>query len=292
MNVKRIFLFAVACTFVGARTALANQPPSPLVGLPMIAILPVMMVLTLLGGGYEVFKRVRSQKSKRGRGWILTVTVVVVIFLSFMHEAFAAVLALVFGAIAAARGLKLIFWGVQALKGGAQAVRAGGAKLVTSGIVLIPLSLFLMGFSISFVGYWPMYRLKTAMEGYEQFVAYQLHYAAEQRIKNGEVAFDEITKDTEDVSHLPRQARELLKAPYFKVEYATTPANFTAFLLPVARFPVFPYNLFTSQPSYRATQTGQIHAIQVHRAGKHCPPDAPVVMRLTAQDFTLKSGHS
>jgi len=56
-------------------------------------------------------------------------------------------------------------------------------------------------------------------------------------------------------------------------------------MLPKARFPFFPYNHLTSQPTYRADETGKIRMISVHHQDAVCPPDAPVVMQVTEQDI-------
>ena len=51
------------------------------------------------------------------------------------------------------------------------------------------------------------------------------------------------------------------------------------------RFPFFPYNYLTSQPSYRADETGQIRMAHVHKGDQICPADAPVVMKVSNEDI-------
>src|SRR5574338_174546 len=94
---------------VFALPAYANQPPGPQVVLAEVLILPIMMLLTTLGGGYAIL---RSRPTTR-RG-VKPVLAVVIILLSGMHEMYGLLVALVFGALAIVRGFQMIYWGIRA----------------------------------------------------------------------------------------------------------------------------------------------------------------------------------
>jgi hypothetical protein len=61
---------------------------------------------------------------------------------------------------------------------------------------------------------------------------------------------------------------------------------FTVLLRARTAFPMFPYNYLTTQPSYRADSSGQIRMAAVHDRKTACPPDAPVVARVSEEEIT------
>ena len=63
------------------------------------------------------------------------------------------------------------------------------------------------------------------------------------------------------------------------------PEEQTVYMLPMGKMPFFPFNYLTSQPSYRADETGRIRMLRVHRRNHLCPEDAPVVMRVETEDI-------
>ena len=50
-------------------------------------------------------------------------------------------------------------------------------------------------------------------------------------------------------------------------------------------FPMFPYNYLTTQPLYRADSSSQIRMVAVHDRETACPPDAPVVARVSEEEI-------
>jgi len=62
-------------------------------------------------------------------------------------------------------------------------------------------------------------------------------------------------------------------------------AGFVAYRTPT-RMPFFPFNYLTSQPTYRADETGRIRMVRVHWTDQRCPPDAPVVLQISEAEIT------
>ncbi len=81
MKMKKILLFLMLGILMGVKPAFANQPPGPMVSLPMILILPVMILLTLIGGGYGIRRRLADQKPKTPRGCLYPFLVVMLMVL-------------------------------------------------------------------------------------------------------------------------------------------------------------------------------------------------------------------
>jgi len=76
----------------------------------------------------------------------------------------------------------------------------------------------------------------------------------------------------------PWELRRLQWTYEIELDSARQDRGFKIHLTPT-RFPLFPYNYFTSRPSYLVDHAGNIRMVYVHRKTQ-CPMDAPVVMRL------------
>src|SRR5258708_7033762 len=150
--IKR-FCLAVVLVLVGVSPTLANQPPGPGVSLPQILMLPLMALLTAVGGAYSILRA--EKKSRLGRAG-KSVAVAVLFLLGFMHEFASMLVTCVFGAIAIYRGVRMVRWGWKPAAS-APMTDSGprGWRLTRAGVALCVVALFLTGSAVVFVGYWP-----------------------------------------------------------------------------------------------------------------------------------------
>ncbi len=278
---KKIFQWAFLIVLASHRLALANSPPAPQSLLAEVSILSFMIILTLVGGGYAVLKARR-----RMRLWIKGLFVclaVLAILFSAAIDGYPAMFGLIFSIIALQRGLRMIIWGLRSRHGytGSDcSINVNPWRLISAGGALILVTTFLMGMIGAFTGY-PFIVSTGGREGrkLKDFVAYQLAYA--QLAKSGsQEAILERKKNPEEILWLGRGYD-------FKLESDQKVSSFKVYVLPT-RMPFFPYNYFTSQPSYLGDETGRIRMIYVHKAGKLCSPDAPVVMQVSEHDVQKK----
>ena len=270
----RVLLLVVLFVLSGAQPALANNPPGPQAGLAVILILPIMMGLSLLGGAYAVLVRLRG--TRRRMPYILGAIVGVLI--AAMHEGLAAAVGLIFGLIALIRGIRMIGWGWDTWMRQEPPHHLAAAhawRLIPAGVFLVPVSLFLIGMPIAFGGYDPSPSFICQKQLIE-FVADQLAYANAEQSTSGTRRFATMTNDD------PEFCEKLSSAcgrSSVGVEYGADAESFTVSMLASRRYPPFPYNYLTSQPAYRADETGEIRMAYV-RHGERCPADAPVVWRV------------
>src|SRR5260370_34556703 len=155
--------------------ALANQPPGPGVSLPQILMLPMMALLTALGGGYAILRlRKRSRFIRIVRGVVITI----LFLLGFTHEGFSMLVTLIFGVLALVRGIRMIVWGAKPAKPAESAEsepsdspESGASpekslsqqpwpqvsrwRLITAGILLSVVAIYSMGSALVFVNYRP-----------------------------------------------------------------------------------------------------------------------------------------
>ena len=92
--------------------ALANQPPAFQLAMSTLIALPMMMVLTLLGGGYAVMR----ERENGPRRWTLLpgfLAALVAIVFAATHESAAVMVLFVFTLIAVARGCMMLWWGLR-----------------------------------------------------------------------------------------------------------------------------------------------------------------------------------
>ncbi len=267
---RRVFFIAVILMLGVPQAALANNPPGPQAVLAEILILPIMVLLSLVGGGYAVLSRLRGKKSP-GRTILAVVGAILAILFSWMNEGFAVIVALIFGIIALSRALQMIIWGARALskRDPPEHLRkANPWRLIPAGTVLITTTIFLVGMPFAFVGHWPdsHWRQRSLVK----FVAYQLAYANLQESRTGERRFHGIARDA-------GLGNRFLWFS-MNVEYGADGKSFAAYM-PPSSVPLYPYNYLNPQPSYYADGTGQIRMTYVYKK-ERCPPDAPVVLRV------------
>jgi len=283
MKSKDILLLTFMLLWAGVQPALANQPPGPLVALPEISILPLMILFTLLGGGYTVLKH----GGKRKFGVLKVILAVCILFISFAHEGLAVLICVVFGIIALVRAQNLIVWGVRARSikdTPAHLEDAVPTRLIAAGLSLTIITLFLVGLAAAFVAVWPM-EPKRVEKGLAAFVAHQLAHARIEKAKTGHIRFNhQLTRD--EYNFRTFWAFRLSKN--VQVEYGADNQSFMICIPPqghVNKFPFFPYNYLTSYPTYRGDETGQIRMSYTTNRHECCPEDAPVVMTVSEAEI-------
>jgi len=262
----RLLFIVVSMWLAWTSPAWANQPPGPQMLLSEILILPLMMLLTALGGGYAVM---RAANIKRRR-WLIAV-VVVAILLTGINEGLSAMLMLVLGPYVIVRGVRLALWGARARRPPDQhpayLANASGGRLLTAGLLTCLTAVALVGLNFAFVGWWPG------------------EYYLEQRIKQV-VALELVNANKQQAGDAVYQLPELRMAgTVYDQEFKLGPGgkSFQARVWP-KRMPFFPYNYLVTLPSFYADQTGQLRMIRVHKPGQRCPPNAPVYYRVHPED--------
>lgn len=283
MKAKRTVIATILFVLSTATQALANQPPGPQVILSEVLILPTMILFSIIGGAYTVLNQIQKKRPRV----ILFLLAIVAIFLSGMHEGMGALVAIVFGFIALRRSINMIKWGFQARSSRENEeylVDGTPWRLVSAGVVLIPVTIFLVGLAIAFVGYWPFYGQEHREAGLKDFVTYKLAYAKWEKNRIGTTFFRPIIENERGSNFKDFSPSN----PNVQIEYSKDEKHFTVYMLPYEHFPFFPYNYFTSQPSYRADETGQIRMVMVNKRDKKCLTDAPIVMKVSEYDIKNK----
>ena len=262
--------------------ALANQPPGPQMILGEIAILPVMMLLTFLGGGYAVMRERKLEP--RHRGWLALLAVLTVLG-SGMHEGFGVLVLLLFGALTAIRGLRLLRWGSDS---GPRPAQATPARLRAAGTLLLLTGAFTAGLGLAFVGWWP--RDFAVERDLKLLVALQMVQAQQARPSPEGPRYQPPVLEEGNWVLGERHLMYLRPLGQYGAEFRLGPGgrSYQVWAWP-RNMPVFPYNFLTSMPSFYSDQTGQLRQIRVHWAGVRCPPDAPVYYRVTPDDVKAES---
>ena len=275
---KRVVFLVILLMFSLAPPALGNIGPSPETLLAEVLILPIMMIVSLVGGGYAVLNRLGGKKS----GW-RPAGAIIAIFISTVDDDPATLVALIFAVIALARGLQMIRWGWRARSRQERPehlTQANPWRLIPAGVTLVPVTIFLLGIPFAFHGYSPA--LIAQRHALIDFVTYQLAYADLEEWRTGEQRFHKITKDDPEHLHFASGFPLGVGKPIWdyraQVEYGPDGKTFTVRILPHT-VPFFPYNYFSARPSYYADQTGQIRMIYVHNR-ERCPADAPVTVHV------------
>lgn len=281
MGATRIAVLTLALIFLLAGPAAANDPPGEQTILAEILILPLMMLLSLGGGAYAILEVLSQGKKKRWGAIGRWGGVILLILFSFTHEGFGFMVAVIFAIVAVQRGVQMLWWGMRARSAGlrpAHLQKANPWRLIPAGLSLVVLSLFLGSLPIAFLGYYPWDSSGT--ESLKKFVTYQLALGRLEQARTGQVRFRRIDKLDLRMTGCGDRLRRGTR-----VEYDPSETRFTVLMLPKARFPFFPYNYLTSQPTYRADEAGKIRMMHVHHEDVVCPPDAPIVMQVTEQDI-------
>ena len=265
-----------AFLLLGPKPVMANQPPGPHVLLAEVLILFLMILLSVLGGAYVIVNR----KKKRKYRLLTPVAAFLAIIISGAHEGLGVLVAIVFGIYALDRAFKMVAWGVAARSSDNTRTDIAGTspwRLITTGVLLIIITVFLTGMAVAFVGFWPMIGQAHREQDLKKFVAYHMAYTQWVAKKADDNTVPSISADLKDIPELKPPN------PHAGIEYSQDRQHFTAHMLPTQQMPFFPYNYLTSQPSYRADETGDIRMIRVHRMDHLCPEDAPVVMKVESE---------
>ena len=268
----------VCIILLWAAPAAANQPPGPQMILGEIAILPVMMLLTSLGGGYAVMRE--RKLGPRHRGW-MALAAVLTVFFSGMHEGFGLLVLLLFGILAAGRGARLLRWSFDS---GPRPPEATAARLRGAGMSLLLIGVFTVGIGPAFMGWWPA---DSYVENdLKRMVALQMVQARKAPPSREGPQYQPLVLDerlwTLDEHRFPFLG-PLVR--HYGMEFRLHPGGRSyQFWAWPRNMPVFPYNFLTSLPSFYTDQTGQLRRIRVHWDEVRCPPDAPVYYRVTPDD--------
>ena len=267
-----MFVLLAVLSLAGTRPALANQVPGPYMLLSLVSILPLMILLTLAGGGYRVLHRVSMKHS----GWVSFLAALILIVVAMTQAGITFLVTVAFGLVALIRGVRMLRWGHAKRRAREAELLAGASawRLQAAGMILVLFAVGSIALAIAFVGYWPV-----SQDGVEQdivnFVAYQLAYDQEKG------QFDEITGD--ELRRFLSSIRRIDDVP--PVEYGPGGKSFVLHVPPSATtvhglLPLFPFNHLAPHPTYRADASGEIRMTYSHLADGLCPPDAPLVRRV------------
>lgn len=276
MSATPMGCFVLSLILLTAGPAAANQPPGPQVLVAEILMLPLMVLLSMAGGAYVILQTL--QPKRKVRSVLTAAAAVLAILVSATSGGIAVVMAAIFAALALQRGVQMVWWGLRVRSADTKPphlVQASPRRLLPAGAALIVTTTFLTGMALCFAAYWPMGE-GVRQKAFREFVAYQVAVGRQEQAKTGRMRYRRIEAQTSGQTSCP------IRLPAgARVEYAPDMTGFTLFLPPKTRFPLFPYNYLTSQPSYRADGTGQIRMIEVHHQDTICPPDGPVVARVS-----------
>jgi hypothetical protein len=261
------------------RTAEANQPPGPHLLLAEVALLPLLLLLSGIGGAYAVLRALPGHR--RGRSLLRWAGAVLAILVSGANEGIALLVAVGFGVLGFVRGIRMVRWGLGARVAARppHLLAAHPGRLIPAGIVLAGMTAALVGMSVTFTGYWPGSD-GPRVRALRDFVAYELAVARRDQAQTGQVRFHRIA------TALPGGRCPVRLPAGAQVEYAPDGTGFTVLLRARTAFPMFPYNYLTTQASHRADSSGQIRMVAVHDRETACPPDAPVVARVSEEEIT------
>ena len=278
MKTKYILFIVIAIILVGTQPATANQPPGAHVLLAEVLILPIMALLSLIGGAYVIIRR----KEKKTSIFLTAIIAILAIVLSCMHEGYGVLVALVFGIYALIRAIQMLSWGIKARyfnKGHEYLAGASPRRLIAAGVSLVVITVFLTCMAVAFVGFWPTIGQAWREEKLKSFVTHHIAYVRWEAKRGTQTTNLQVLDDL--------MYRHELKPPNSRVsiEYSPDRKHFTVYMLPIEKMPFFPFNYLTSQPSYRADETGRIRMLRVHQKNHLCPEDAPVVMKVNTSDI-------
>lgn len=268
----------------------ANQPPGPHVMFAEIALLPVMIAFTLLGGGYAIM---RAQGRRRNR-WQIPFAIVAILF-SWAHEGLAFFLILNFTLLGLARGIMMLWWAIGAArpvpKLASHLKQASTVRLLAAGIFTVIFTIGLAGQAVAFNSWWP--DPSSVERRLKEVVAFQ-QLAAETSVRAGgprryiAPREDQPTLqfggwDTDLVR--PGAARRVGWSVEFEALFELGPngESFTIWIWP-RRLGFYPYNYLETLPSFYADESGQLRSVRVHWAKERCPADAPVFYRVSEHD--------
>lgn len=271
---SRLFLGTLLVTV--ATPLYANNPPGPQVALAELAILPAMIVMTAIGGGYAVLRQLPRQQ----RGWMIAAVILIVF--SWAHEGYATLVALLFAIIAIVRATRMLGWGVGAMHAGqrpAHLATVTPARMISAACLLLLTTIFLGGMAAAFVNFWP-HSDEARLAALRKYVALQLALATPPSPQRAALEARREDIESKLVSEMNEWGLEK-----DRVSVDVHRGGFVVTLLPnVRRFPFFPYNYLVAVPSYRADQAGTLRMIHAHGRDTRCPPEAPIIDRIDSSE--------
>jgi hypothetical protein len=289
-----------ASIFLFAQPAWANQPPGPHMLLAEVLILPIMIILTTLGGGYAVLQAGNKNPRKKN-GSLKVLLVILVIFFSAISEGLGMLLTVAFGVIALVRGVKMILWGLSASRQNQEPntlpAKSNPNRLIPAGVILVLAAIGLGATGPAFIGWWPEGRISRTEGDLKDLVAYQILTAKEQAKEGGAIIYEKPLSDEGRLGSKDHPTFDKMKFNFlywkegnrfqhYQTVFQLGPEakSFKVWVVPFG-LPFFPYNHLTSLPSFYADQTGAIRMVRVHDGGEKCPEDAPVYYQVGQEDF-------
>jgi hypothetical protein len=274
----RAIAVLLACS---ATPLFANNPPGPQMMFSLISILPFMALLTFVGGGYALMRRLNI----KGRAGVKTAGVVLAFVFGAVSEGCTLIVALIFSWLAITRAIHLIRWGMMARgadpDGPFSEVKPG--RMTTAGIVLIPIVLIAAATNFAFLGAWDL-GIEYRYQGMRKYVAYRLALRTPLSSERLKLESDS-AKNFKDYNEYMNGFRDTRTIRLFRIEEQKN-NHFAVYLLPaVLKFPFWPYDRWFSAPTYRADDTGAIRMSYVH-SRQLCPSNAPIVDRVGPADIT------
>ncbi len=268
------------------QTVYANNPPSLHSVLSEILILPLMMLFTYLGGGYQILRLRKKQtvKSKTIAQKAFRITVIVIIILfSISMEGATLLVSFIFFIKAAKRGGKMIHWGTTSSEKDQELQKWSRSRLILCGVLTIIMVSGLFGMNIAFINSHSHLSLKSIVEkDLTELVLYQLQMGEKNREKFGEVRYENPKRgkfaalEFGDKAFFPSEKWMLSFSRHWVVKFflGKNGKSFKIFVWP-KKFPLYPYNYLVSYPSFFADDTGKIRSIGVSTP-RPCPEDAPI----------------
>jgi len=253
-------------------TAWANNPPSPQMMAAEFLILPLMILLTALSGGYALFK-------KRRYLWLWMILAPLSLLFSLVHGGISALVMLVLTAVGITRGMTLLRWGLQARQSPRprELANARPRRLLVAGTLLLILSPALGSLNWIFLGFFPY---ESTAENLREILSMQAEYAQAHRTPAGQPRYDtlELEGGHLKLSHMPYPLFHHRKRDFqytALAKQAPDGSTFQIWIMPT-RFPIFPYNLLSPMPTYYTDQSGNLRMVKTVWANQKCPEDAPI----------------
>ena len=269
-----ILLLSLSMFLFSVEPAHANNPPGPQEFLLTFMIPLVIVIITTLGGGYDILRRIKEDKKQPQLQSFLNLpsTVIVIIvslFFSIVYFGFVVIFAFMSGIWALQRVYVLYRWGRVAKSADNRPAYLAGANpfrlFGAAGALFVATLILLSG--ISFFGYY------TAMTPMIDRESYTLKDVVAREM--AKIRFPEDAKKSGE----SKLGYNLIKEKRLLIERDPGGKKFTVYLLP-------PYaNFLARGPSYRADETGKIRKINVSSKDKRCPPDAPVYDEIEESDI-------
>ncbi len=272
---------------VDSQTAYANDPPGSLGEVLFTYMIPVaIIIMTLLGGGYAILKRLAAKE----RPADLVVTIIknlvkflfwlIAIFYSLAFANIALLLCIIFSIYALYRSYRLIRWGLTARRTEEKPdylTEAKAARLIYAGtaLIMITVVLFFLAYMFAFHGLKygrsgrALEQEETVLRKLASIEMQKLSYLENERLFQKEL--DSLSDQTEsELGNIPNAKRRYI------LEHKADRKGFTIFLLPADNSMIFTY------PSYRADYTAkgnvEIRRVWVRNRDERCPKDAKEVI--------------